>query len=51
MVWDVDVLRERVVRVFRFDAQREPTIYRAGEIAEAERAVPGWTVAIDEIFE
>jgi Uma2 family endonuclease len=49
-VWDVDVLRRRVVRVHRSNDPVTPTVYHAGEIAEAEPALPGWTVAVDEIF-
>lgn len=45
--WDVDVLREKVVRVYRADAPDEPTIYRKGETAEAEPALPGWSIAVD----
>jgi Uma2 family endonuclease len=50
VVWDVDVLREKVVRVYRKDDLESPTIYRTGDVAEAEPAVPGWTLAVDEIF-
>lgn len=49
VVWDVDVLRDRVVRVYRKN-EKEPTIYREGEIAEAEPAVPGWTMDVHEIM-
>jgi Uma2 family endonuclease len=50
VVWDVDVLRGKVVRVYRANDQENPTIYRTDEIAEAEPALPGWTMAVDEIF-
>jgi Uma2 family endonuclease len=50
VVWDVDVLREKLVRVYRADDPDKPTAYCAGEIAEAEPALPGWTMAVDEIF-
>src|SRR6266850_427171 len=36
VVWDVDVLREKLVRVYRASDPDIPTVYRAGEIAEAE---------------
>jgi Uma2 family endonuclease len=49
VVWDVDVLREQVIRVYRPD-DAEPTIYRRGEIAEAEPAVPGWRFPVDGLF-
>ncbi len=45
--WDVDVLREKVVRVYRADAPDAPHIYRKGDIAEAEPALPGWSLAVD----
>ena len=50
VVWDVDVLSEYVVRVYRASDPERATIYRRGEIAEAEPAVPGWTMAVDDIF-
>lgn len=50
-VWDVDLLSEDVVRVYRADAPQVPAIYRKGEIAEAEPAVPGWAMPVDELFE
>lgn len=52
VVWDVDVLsgKEEVVRVYRADDPDQPTVYRRGEIAEAEPAVPGWKMAVDDLF-
>jgi Uma2 family endonuclease len=50
VVWDVDLLVEDAVRVYRADAPDAPTIYRRGEVAEAEPAVPGWRMPVDEIF-
>jgi Uma2 family endonuclease len=50
VVWDVDLLGEDVVRVYRSSDPERATIYRRGEIAEAEPAVPGWTMAVDELF-
>lgn len=49
-MWDVDVLREQCVRVYRTLDPEKPTIYRRGETAEAEPAVPGWTFAVNELF-
>jgi len=51
VVWDVDVLREGVVRVFNTSAPEEPRVYRRGEIAEAESALPGWSMPVDALFE
>jgi len=50
VVWDVDLLGEDVVRVHRA-GHSEPTIYRRGQVAEAEPAVPGWRMPVDELFE
>jgi len=50
VVWDVDLLSEDVVRVHRPGAA-PPTIYRRGELADAEPAVPGWRLPVDELFE
>jgi Uma2 family endonuclease len=51
VVWDVDLLSEDVVRVYRADSPDAPTIYRRGQMAEAEPAVPGWTFPVDELFD
>ena len=50
VVWDVDLLGDDVVRVYRSTEPGECTIYRRGEIAEAEPAVPGWKMPVDELF-
>ena len=50
VVWDVDVLRENLVHVYRATDPATPTVYRAGEIAEAEPALPGWTMPIDDLL-
>jgi Uma2 family endonuclease len=50
VVWDVDVLRDDLVRVYRASDPEKATIYRRGEIAEAEPAVSGWTMAVDDLF-
>jgi Uma2 family endonuclease len=49
VVWDVDPLA-RTIAVYRVDAPAQPAIYRSGEIAEAEPAVPGWRPAVDDLF-
>ena len=51
VVWDVDVLREELIRVYRVDDPEHPAIYRRGEIAEAEPAVPGWRFPVQELFD
>jgi Uma2 family endonuclease len=51
VVWDVDLLGEDVVRVYRADSTELPTVYHRGETAEAEPAVPGWKFSVDELFD
>lgn len=51
VVWDVDLLSADVIRVYRASDPTEPTIYRRGDIAEAEPAVPDWSIAVEDIFE
>src|SRR5215213_3175094 len=50
VVWDVDLLSETPVRVFRASDPENPTPYRRGESAEAEPALPGWTMPVDDLF-
>jgi Uma2 family endonuclease len=51
VVWDVDLRSDDLVRVYRADSPSQPVVYRRGEIAEAEPAVPGWKFAVDELFD
>ena len=51
VVWDVDLLSAEVIKVYRASDPNNPTVYRRGDIAEAEPAVPGWRLAVDDIFE
>jgi Uma2 family endonuclease len=50
VIWDVDLLSVDVVRVYRAGATDDPAIYRRGETAGAEPAVPGWTMPVDDLF-
>ena len=50
VVWDVDVLREKLVRVYRATNPETPIVYCSGEVAEGEPALPGWTIAVDQIL-
>ncbi len=51
VVWDVDLLSDEVVRVFRDgEAEHPAVIFRRGDTADAEPAVPGWTVPVDDLF-
>ncbi|HVT28976.1 MAG TPA: Uma2 family endonuclease [Lacipirellulaceae bacterium] len=51
VVWDVDLLSDDVVRVYRACSPDKPTTYRRGEAAEVEPAVPGWKFPVDELLE
>jgi Uma2 family endonuclease len=51
VVWDVDLMGDDVVRVYRATDPDHPTIYRVGETAEAEPAVPGWRMPVAEILQ
>ncbi len=50
VVWDVDLLSPAVVRVYRVAVSDAPVIDRRGEQANAEPAVPGWTIPVDGLF-
>jgi Uma2 family endonuclease len=50
VVWDVDVLRENLIRAYRAADPEHAIIYRRGEVADAEPAVPGWRFPINELF-
>jgi len=48
VVWDVDVLRAQLVHVYRADSPT--TTYARAERAEAEPAVPGWSLSVADLF-
>lgn len=50
VVWDVDLLADDVVRVYRASDPDQPTVYGRGHIAEAEPALPGWRFPVDDLF-
>jgi Uma2 family endonuclease len=50
VVWDVDLLSDDVIKVYRDSNPDQPTIYRRGEIAEAEPAVPEWRMPGNDLF-
>lgn len=51
VVWDVDLLSEEVVKSYVVDNPSEPRVFRRGEIADAEPAIPNWTIAVDNLFD
>ena len=50
VVWDVDVLKDELVKAYRASDPENPAIYRRGEVANAEPAVPGWSMPVEDIF-
>lgn len=48
-VWDVDPQAETVA-VYRASDPANPVVYRRGDTAEADPAVPGWRMKVDDIF-
>jgi Uma2 family endonuclease len=50
VVWDVDLQSENVVKSYQASDPENPVMFRRGEIANAEPAVPGGTMAVDELF-
>jgi Uma2 family endonuclease len=51
VVWDVDLLGADVVRAYRVDNPDRPDIFRRGETANAEPALSGWAMAVDDLFQ
>ena len=51
IVWDVDLLSEDVIKSYRRDNPDTPKIFRRGETADAEPALPNWEIAVDDLFE
>jgi hypothetical protein len=49
-VWDVDLLSDDVIKSYHAHAPDVPRVFRRGEIADAEPAVPGWTMKVDDLF-
>jgi Uma2 family endonuclease len=50
IVWDVDVLKEKVVRVYRASDPDSPTVYASGDEAEAEPALPNWSMSVVDLL-
>lgn len=50
VVWDVDVLKGEVIRKYTAVNPGQPTVFGRGEVADAEPALPGWTMAVDDLF-
>jgi Uma2 family endonuclease len=49
VVWDVDPEAE-TLSMYRASAPDQPVVLRRGDMANAEPAVPGWRMAVDDVF-
>jgi Uma2 family endonuclease len=50
VVWDVDLQNEEVVTKYTAQTLDNPQIFRRHEIADAEPAVPGWSLPVDSLL-
>jgi Uma2 family endonuclease len=50
VVWDVDLLSPDVIKSYSANGPDTPLIFRRGEIADAEPALPGWRFPVDNLF-
>jgi Uma2 family endonuclease len=49
IVWDVDPIAE-TIDSYRATTPDQPVRFVRGQIADAEPAVPGWRITVDEVF-
>ncbi len=50
IVWDVDLLSPDVIKSYSAEHRDDPRIFRRDDLADAEPAVPGWRIAVEELF-
>ena len=51
VVWDVDLLHEGVIKSYKASDPAHPVIFHRGDNANAEPAVSGWQMAVNDLFE
>ncbi len=51
VVWDIDLHSDDVVRVYRASRSNDTDDLSSRRQAEAEPAVPGWTMPVDDLFD
>jgi hypothetical protein len=49
VVWDLDPVSE-CVNIYRYNAPDQPDRRERARTADAEPAVPGWSIRLDELF-
>ena len=50
-VWDVDLLNEDVIKSYKASDPEHPVIFRRGDMVDAEPAVVGWRMSVNDLFE
>jgi len=50
VVWDVNLLSDDVIKCYRADSPAEPKTFGRDQTADAEPAVPGWTMPVNDLF-
>ncbi len=51
IVWDVDLLSQEVIKSYQKENPNKARIFRRGEIADAEPALPDWKMDVAELFD
>jgi Uma2 family endonuclease len=51
VVWDVDLLSADVIKSYKASDPEHPVIFRRGDVADAEPAVPGWQMPVAALFQ
>jgi len=50
VVWDVDLLGTDIIKCYDANNPDTPRVFSRGDVADAEPAVPGWSMTVDELF-
>lgn len=50
IVWDVDLLSRDTIKSYSTDDPANPKTFRRSDMADAEPAVHGWRILVDELF-
>jgi len=50
VVWDVDVLKDEVINRYTCEDPDNPKVFHRGQLADAEPALPGWSMPVDDLF-
>jgi len=51
VMWDVDILNPDVIKSYVANDPDNPKIFRRGQIANAEPALPGWKFPVNNLFD